>query len=82
MKVKSFIFKTVVLVLKKVICHVFLKKDLQVFNGRNDKKASGLGLYLCKNIFNQLDHLISIESKVGQGTTVCLDFSKKEIFIE
>ena len=38
--------------------------------------------YLCKNIFNQLDHLISIESKVGQGTTVCLDFSKKEIFIE
>ena len=79
MKVKSFIFKTVVLVLKKVICHVFLKKNLQ---GRNDKKASGLGLYLCKNIFNQLGHWISIESKVNQGTTVCLDFSKKEIFIE
>lgn len=52
------------------------------FQGRNDKKASGLGLYLCKNIFDQLGHLISIESKVGQGTTVCLDFSKKEIFIE
>ena len=52
------------------------------FQGRNDKKASGLGLYLCKNIFDQLGHLISIESKIGQGTTVCLDFSKKEIFIE
>ena len=52
------------------------------FQGRNDKKASGLGLYLCKNIFDQLGHLISIKSKVGQGTTVCLDFSKKEIFIE
>ncbi len=52
------------------------------FQGRNDKKASGLGLYLCKNIFDQLGHLISIESKVGQGTTVCLDFSKKEIFIK
>lgn len=52
------------------------------FQGRNDKKASGLGLYLCKNIFDQLGHLISIESKVGQETTVCLDFSKKEIFIE
>ena len=37
---------------------------------------------LCKNIFNQLGHWISIESKVNQGTTVCLDFSKKEIFIE
>lgn len=45
-------------------------------------QASGLGLYLCKNIFNQLGHWISIESKVNQGTTVCLDFSKKEIFIE
>ena len=52
------------------------------FQGRNDKKASGLGLYLCKNIFNQLGHLISIESTIGKGTTVCLDFTKKEIFIE
>lgn len=58
------------------------EKGFTGFQGRNDKKASGLGLYLCKNIFNQLDHSISIESKVGQGTTVCLDFSKKEIFIE
>ena len=58
------------------------EKGFTGFQGRNDKNASGLGLYLCKNIFNQLDHSISIESKVGQGTTVCLDFSKKEIFIE
>lgn len=58
------------------------EKGFTGFQGRNDKKASGLGLYLCKNIFDQLGHLISIESKVGQGTTVCLDFSKKEIFIE
>lgn len=58
------------------------EKGFTVFQGRNDKKASGLGLYLCKNIFNQLGHWISIESKVNQGTTVCLDFSKKEIFIE
>ena len=65
-----------------MICHVFFEKGFTGFQGRNDKKASGLGLYLCKNIFNQLGHLISIESKVGQGTTVCLDFSKKEIFIE
>ena len=58
------------------------EKGFTGFQGRNDKKASGLGLYLCKNIFDQLGHLISIESKVGQGTPVGLDFSKKEIFIE
>ena len=52
------------------------------FQGRNDKKASGLGLYLCKSIFDKLGHLISIESTIGKGTTVCLDFTKKEIFIE
>ena len=39
-------------------------------------------LYLCKNIFDKLGHLISIESTIGKGTTVCLDFTKKEIFIE
>ena len=52
------------------------------FQGRNDKKASGLGLYLCKSIFDKLGHLISIESTIGKGTMVCLDFTKKEIFIE
>ena len=58
------------------------EKGFTGFQGRNDKKASGLGLYLCKNIFDKLGHLISIESTIGKGTTVCLDFTKKEIFIE
>ena len=51
MKVKSFIFKTVVLVLKKVIYQCFFEKGFEGFQGRNDKKASGLGLYLCKIFF-------------------------------
>lgn len=44
------------------------------YNGRNDKKASGLGLYLCKMILQKLGHEISIQSQPGQGTTVTVTF--------
>jgi len=40
------------------------------YNGRNDKKSTGIGLYLCKEILNKLSHSISIESEVGKGTKV------------
>ena len=42
------------------------------FNGRMDKKATGLGLYLCKKILNNLGLGIYLESKIGQGTKVFL----------
>lgn len=45
-------------------------------NGRLEKKSSGLGLYLCKQILDQLHHAITIESKVNQGTKVLLDLSQ------
>ncbi len=44
------------------------------YNGRKDKKASGLGLYLCKSILQKLGHEISISSQPGQGTCVTLTF--------
>ena len=34
------------------------------FNGRTDKKASGIGLYLCKRICNNLGHTITARSIV------------------
>lgn len=43
------------------------------YNGRKDKKATGLGLYLTERIVNMLNHEIHITSKVGQGTRVQLD---------
>ena len=57
-------------------------KGFTGYNGRADKKATGLGLYLCKNILDKLSHKISIESEIGVGTKVILDLSMININIE
>ena len=41
-------------------------------NGRLDKKASGLGLYLCRRICQALGIRLTADSVVGQGTTLYL----------
>ena len=46
------------------------------YNGRMDKKASGLGLYLCDTIIKKLGHNISIESVPKEGTTVTILFQE------
>ena len=48
-------------------------------NGRTDKSASGIGLYLCKRVCDNLGIGISIESKVGEGTRVCLDLEQYKL---
>ena len=48
------------------------EKGFTGFNGRRDKKSTGIGLYLCKTILDRLGHSIRIESKVGEGTKVFL----------
>ena len=45
------------------------------YNGRNDKKSTGLGLYLCKQITEKLSHEMSIQSEEGKGTRVLLDLA-------
>lgn len=57
-------------------------KGFTGYNGRTDKKATGLGLYLCKNILDKLSHKISIESEVGVKTKVILDLSMINLNIE
>ena len=52
------------------------------FNGREDKRASGIGLYLCKRISDNLGHKIYAESAVGKGTKIFLDMRAKNIGIE
>lgn len=52
------------------------------YNGRADKKSTGIGLYLCRQVCEKLGHRISVESEVGKGTTVCLDLSYTELISE
>lgn len=48
-------------------------------NGRQDKSASGLGLYLCKKICDRLGMKISAESEIGKGTVISLDLRQYEL---
>ena len=51
-------------------------------NGRTDKRASGLGLYLCKRICQNLRHAIRVTSVPGQGTAVYLTLRRDKLEIE
>lgn len=66
---------------KEDINRVF-DKGFTGYNGRMDKKATGIGLYLCREILNKLSHNIYISSSVGEGTKVAIDFSTAKFEIE
>lgn len=48
------------------------------YNGRLDKKSTGIGLYLCRQILDRLSHTIQVESHIGQGTKVTLGFIQND----
>ena len=50
--------------------------------GRMDKRASGIGLNLCKRVCDNLGHGISIESEPDKGTTVRIDLGTRKLNIE
>ena len=54
------------------------EKGFTGFNGRYEKKSSGLGLYLCKKTLDRLGHHIEISSKVGEGTRIEITFPKED----
>lgn len=51
-------------------------------NGRTDKKASGIGLYLCRRICHNLKHDITVSSRPGEGTAVTLDLRRTSLTVE
>ena len=53
------------------------EKGYTGINGRLDKSASGLGLYLCKRVCGRLCVDLRITSRLGEGTQVFLTFPEK-----
>ncbi|MFV0396357.1 MAG: ATP-binding protein [Coprobacillaceae bacterium] len=52
------------------------------YNGRMNKRSTGIGLYLCKKIITNLQHDISIESTIGVGTKVKINLEQSNIIFE
>ncbi len=52
------------------------------YNGRSDKKASGIGLYLCKRICHNLGHTITAQSIPDEGTTIRINLNKEQLELE
>ena len=58
------------------------EKGFTGYNGRSDKKSTGIGLYLCKQIIEKLRCQIRVESKLGKGTRVLLYLMKENLQVE
>ena len=52
------------------------------YNGRIDKKASGIGLYLCKRVCTNLGHTITARSVVDVGTIIDIDLAQIYLKVE
>ena len=50
------------------------EKGYTGYNGHADKKATGIGFYLCRQMADKLGHTIRIESEIGKGTKVWIGF--------
>lgn len=58
------------------------EKGYTGYNGRSDKKASGLGLYLCKCICDNLGNSITADSSPDMGTVIRINLNKEELKTE
>ena len=52
------------------------------YNGRMDKRATGIGLYLSQEICRKLGHTITVESELGKGTRVTIGLERPYLEVE
>ena len=50
--------------------------------GRADRRASGIGLNLCRRVCDNLGHGLSVESEPDKGTTVRIDLGTRKMAVE
>ena len=59
-----------------------MEKGYTGYNGRIDKRSTGIGLYLCKKVMDKLHHQLPIDSEDGKGTKVGLDLRRTQLDLE
>lgn len=52
------------------------------YNGRVDKRATGIGLYLSKEICQRLGHTIEAASELGRGTRITIGLARPYLEVE
>lgn len=58
------------------------EKGFTGYNGRTDRKSTGLGLYLCRKAADKLSAPISVQSAPGEGTVFSVDLHKELLEVE
>ena len=58
------------------------EKGYTGYNGRLDKKSTGIGLYLCRTAADKLGHKLTAQSTVGKGSSFTIDLSSYPLEVE
>ncbi len=58
------------------------EKGYTGYTGRMDKMASGIGLYLCRQICENMGHRISVSSELDKGTVIRIHLEQKKLDVE
>ena len=51
-------------------------------NGRLEKRSTGIGLYLCREICRRLGHTITAASETGRGTRITIGLARPYLEVE
>ncbi len=71
------IFDTGIGISKTDLPRIF-EKGFTGYNGHMDKRSTGIGLYLCKQVTDRLKIRLEVESEIGKGTCFSLHFPKQD----
>lgn len=66
---------------KEDIPRIF-EKGYTGYNGREERKSTGIGLYLCRRAADKLSHKLSVTSEVGKGSTFSVDLNTYNLQVE
>lgn len=58
------------------------EKGYTGYNGRLDKKSTGIGLYLCRTAADKLGHKLMVESEPGKGSRFTVDLESYSLQVE